>query len=449
MPESILDLDEPVAPVDGDSGGLRGDSPYLVLNTNFASPLPNDTNFARKRQRIKWGRLSLARRLLCDLPDDMLHKKRKNKRVEYDDEGNVINWKHRTQKCFWVNESFTVQHWRRMSKDAHFRKAVICGSRCACAVCSEKIWNKDRTQFQDAMVRISQRGLYTVMVTFTLRHDRFMRCAESLLKLSEAMRMTKSGKAWQLVEKHFGIEGSITVLENTFSFENGHHPHKHVLEVLNKNLSCGELDEMQGEIERMYIRQLKKLGGSAEYGVAVDVRRGDDYVAGYIAKLGHEPMVKRWGVTNEMSSYMMKTKGNEHGHYSMFQLLDMYGDGDRDAGNAWLDYVSAFTGHGMVRWSPGNKRAGKLSLRELLGMSEDASDQDKAQAVDDKSELFAQYQIASWRKVRTRPHDILEASIDMSFDEFKEYMMSHDIEIESPVFELIDRGFGGTNDAKR
>lgn len=427
--ESLLRAEQGYSSGDGLETAESG---LLVLNTNLAS---RETNFSfartktinakRERERLKWSRLTGARALLDKVAylETNTNNPSRGKLVE-----------HRTKKCMWVNIAYAVEHWRRAGKDAHFRSVVICGSRCACPVCSEKIWSADRDEIQTALTRISEKGLYTAFVTYTLRHDKFTLCADSLDRLNKASRAVKSGRAWQDIKARYGLVGSITVLENTFSFEGGHHPHKHTVEVLTKPLTDGELSSLETEISDIYLKYLAKVGGSGVDGVAVRLRRADDYVAEYVAKMGHEPKVKKWGASNELTSYALKTKGNEHGHYTMFQLLDLFLDGNNDAGIAWLDYVEAFTGQAMVRWSQG--------LRELLGMpSKVKSDKDKAASADDESKVFALYPIESWHKVRTRPHDVIEASINMSFDAFREYLKAKGIDAESPVFELIDNGF--------
>lgn len=413
----------PRVPILGDLGHFGGETANLVLNTNLASAgakmtitrtKPEDAK--RERERLKWSRLATARELL---------------NLYGEDEQNDKIRLHRTKKCMWVNIAYAVEHWRVKDDHAYFKSVVICGSRCACPVCSEKIWAWDRDEIQSALTKISQMGLYTGMLTFTLRHNKDMSCGESLHKLNKATNRVKSGRAWQDIKKRYGFKGSITIWENTWSMASGHHPHKHDVEVGDKFLHDGELLQLQDELSGMYLKALSRVGASGEYGVAVNVRRADDYVAEYVAKVGHEPQVKRWGASNELTSHQAKTKGNESGHYSMMQLLDLYRAGDQDAGIAWLDYVNAFTGRAMVRWSGGG--VNNVSLRELLGMSaEDESDQAKAER-DDQGGVFALYPLAAWREVRKRPFDVLDSSLRLEWDSFVEYLRAKGIEPERPL----------------
>lgn len=405
-----------------------GKNALLVLNANLASPTQKTADSQRagqrKRERLKWSRLASAREILWGFDADPKTGKKaiRPKLAE-----------HRTSKCMWVNITFAVEHWRVAGKSAHFRNVYTCGSRCACAVCSEKIWKDDQREIQNALGTISQKGLYTVMVSFTLQHDRFVRCADSLQILRKALKGLKMGKGWQLIKRRYGLLGSIAVMENTFSFENGHHPHRHEILVMSKPVGDVELVSLQKAMSDRYLRCLADAGGRGLEGVALHVRRADDYVAEYVAKVGHEPQVKRWGASNELTSYAQKVRGAQVEHYKMFQLLDLFSDGNIEAGNAWAEYVEAFTGQAMVRWSQG--------LRELLEMPKAKTDEQKAQANESESKVFALYTQEMYRKVRRRPFDVLDASIDMSFDAFREYLQAKGMDAECPVFELVDNGF--------
>jgi hypothetical protein len=79
----------------------------------------------------------------------------------------------------------------------------------------------------------------------------------------------------------------------------------------------------------------------------------------------------------------------------------------------------------MLGWSKG--------LRDKLGMADEISDDEKVERVTPESQVFALYPLKSWYKVRRWPVDALEASTRMTFDEFREYMQSRGVDIESPV----------------
>lgn len=345
----------------------------------------------------------------------------------------------RTAKCMYVPVAFAVELWKIAEQKAFLKSVVVCGTRSACPLCSEKISAYDREELQEGLSRVCAKGWQVVMVTYTLKHDRFMSAGESLGKLIKAVRRVKSGRRWKEIKSRYRIEGSITALENTFSFLNGHHPHKHVLEILARILTESELRELRDEIAKLYLGELKRFGADADFEIAVDVRRGNDYAAEYISKFGYEPKAKSFGVVYEMANYSGKTKGADFGHYTMMQLVDLAGQDNNDAGKAFLDYVEAFRGRAMLQWSAG--------LRAKLGMPpKGKSDKEKAEMSDEeKSRCFALSNTKTergWRKARERLADFVVGSLGKDFHAYKEYLDAKGIEIENPAFEVVDNGFG-------
>lgn len=401
-------------------GDSTAESRLLVINTNLASPGNSDAILGRVWERLKWDRLHTVRELLRSSSVAKLNESR-------------------TAKCIWTPVAYVVEHRKIAEKKAYFTGVMTCGVRSICPMCNAKISAWDRDEIQEGLMRIASRGWFVVMVTYTQKHNRFMACGDSLSSLNKAMSRTKSGKRWQGMKRKYGLEGSITALENMYSVLNGHHWHKHVLEVLNRFLTDDEIRSMRDDIAGLYLRELSRLGASADFEVGVDIRRGDDYVAEYVSKFGHEPQVTRSGVSYELANVSGKTKGAEHGHFTMFQLVDLYKQGDELAGRAFLEYAEAVRGRAMLSWSAG--------LREKLGMAAEVSDDEKIKAGEDESRIFALYHNQkAWPKVRERAFDVLEASRGMEFDAFQEYMKAKGIHAESPVFELVDAGFDGNND---
>lgn len=403
------------------SAQIDAEGGYLVINTKFASASHNPREKRQLRERLKWERLHIVRGLLRGAKSEKLQKSR-------------------TVKCMYVPVAFAVEHWKIGEEKAYLKSVVTCGTRSTCPLCNEKISAYDREELQEGLARVFAKGWFVLLITYTLRHDRFMSCAESLDKLLKAARRVKSGRRWQEIKKRYGIQGSITALENTFSFLNGHHPHKHTLEILERDLSEAEIKALRDEIAELYLAELRRVGADADFEIAVDVKRGNDYVAEYVSKFGHEPKVKSFGVSYEMSNYSGKTKGAEFGHYTMMQLVDLAGDGNEDAGKAFLDYALAFRGRWMLQWSNG--------LRAKLDMpTKEKTDKEKAQMSDEEKaekRLFALYNTKAekgFRKVRNHLADVMPDSLGKDFHAFKEYLNAKDMEVENPVFEIVDEGF--------
>jgi hypothetical protein len=82
-----------------------------------------------------------------------------------------------------------------------------------------------------------------------------------------------------------------------------------------------------------------------------------------------------------------------------FQLLEMYGEGDEEAGRLFEEYSAAFHGRAQLQWSRG--------LRALLGLTEDEpSDADIMAAADDSPQLLASLNRYTWYKLIHLPRDV-------------------------------------------
>lgn len=384
----------------------------LGVNAKFTSA----RDLKRETRRRRWSRLSSARELLKD--------KDVGKRVT---------------KCMWVQIAFTVEQWRieNVKGSSHFRSVSTCKSVWLCAICAAKITEGRKEELQIAVAEATKRGWHVYMITYTLQHGNYEPIKAVLDKLIKACSKLKGRRFWdRFTEKYGLLKASITALEMTYSFLNGGHPHKHVMEFSSRKLSKEEQQSMRDELALEYKKILSKLGGYADFEIAVNVRDGNDFIAEYLAKFGYEPKeknkTKKWGLAEEMAKFPVSSKGNLEGHYSVFQLLDLYADGNADAGKVFVEFARAFFRKSQLSWSDG--------LKKEFGIKQKTD----GELVDEKvneSKVFALFQKESWHKVRKIPFEVLEAG-DMTFPAFKEYLKAKDIEVENPIFEIIDNGFG-------
>lgn len=317
---------------------------------------------------------------------------------------------------------------------SHFRGVATCGSVWMCPICAAKITERRKLELQIAVTEAQKRCWHVYMVTYTLQHKGYEPIEAVLKKLIAAVRKIKGGRAWERdFRSVYDWKGSVTALEMTYSFENGGHPHKHVMELLGRKLTEEEKIKMRDDLAIKYQNILAGLDGYADFEIAVNVRDATDYIAEYIAKFGYEPKARKWGVSDEMAKYPVKGKGMEEGHYTMFQLLDLYKDGNLDAGRVFAEFAVAFRGRSQLTWSNG--------LKKEFGIKE-KTDAEIAKEQDAESKAFALYQKKDWHKVRKIPFDVLDAGDWMKFESFKKYLASMEIEVESTVFTLVNNGFG-------
>jgi hypothetical protein len=412
---------------------FAGGSPLLVINTNLASALycKDDSEW----DALQWSRLRTAQKILVNTKRKKMVSRRP-KGCAFKVETIRKMSESRTAGCFWKAVAFSVEHWK-VTRDervgAYVRSVQICGSRSACPRCSMKIWMADREEIQLALVAVNRLGWEIQHVTFTVSHKRFHELISTLDGLRRASRRMRGGRKWQEFKKQYGVEGSIIVTENNYGLENGHHPHTHEGMVTNRRLSNDERESMRDELAELWLDALRCEHLRAHYEIGVVIQHGTDYFAEYVSKWGHEPKaVNRGGLSYELTSFQNKTKGMEHGHYTMLQLLDLAGLGESWARDAWLDFVDAFEGRAMLRWSAG--------LRAKLGLSaETESDEQKANRLEQgEKSLFALYHHkAHWLKVREYLPQVLNASKVMEFDAFKDYLVRNGMDAESPLPDVV------------
>lgn len=356
-------------------------------------------------------------------------------------EAQRISSDERLCRCHWTAIGFDVLIKKcvsDVSRPAIFRKVETCSRVWTCPMCSRKISAKRQKELLQAFVNAAVLGLHVYMVTYTARHKRLDPVKKVLDLVVKAVSRLKGSRFWNRCRDEFGIVGSITGLEATFSRENGAHVHKHILEFCKRELSAVELSEWRDDISRKYREVLSRLGGSADERYDVHIMSGADYLAEYVAKFGHNPKDEkraRSGLSYEMTRNNSKGASSIEGHYTQLQLLDLSADGDEWARVMWRKSEQAFRKHAQLSWSQGKN--GKPSLRKLLGM--DVEQTDAEIVAEDEPEYinFARLVRDEWVKARRVPHDVLEAARELTFPEFVEFMSERGIEVEPPVIELV------------
>lgn len=277
---------------------------------------------------------------------------------------------------------------------AHFRGLVTCGAVWCCPVCSARITEARRRELTEA---VNNSGLYAVMVTATIKHDRFMRLDDSMRGLLDAWRRVQNGAPYQRQAERYGIRHTVKALENTTSRENGWHPHIHVLMLMDAPLGSDDLGLMQDWFKKRWLAMLAKQGHKASYEHGLNVVAGNDALALYVAKFGHEPaeperyaaIEGQWTVAHELTKANLKAgRVDAKGivHYTPFELLDLSSTGDDWARARWCEYVDATHGVQYLRWSRGAKAA--------LGVDELTDEQ--LAATPDETRLFAELERREW-----------------------------------------------------
>lgn len=299
---------------------------------------------------------------------------------------------------------------------AAFRNLVQCDSYC-CPVCAPRRSETDRRELTAAMVGAARQNLKMIHLTPTMSHKLGDRLDDLQAALSKAFNRMFSGRWWDDLSTKLGVEGKITVVEETISPENGWHPHRHVL-ILLRNMpserseacpTCGgavftsgsyarctggcawqgeasevirsySLDDLQADLAARWARSVAALGYSASLEHGCKLTTAESEIAAYVTKYGHEPIDRhRWGADSEIAKGYVKT--GRHGSFTVADLTDvMRGENEAlkrfseafgytspddaiaRAGALYAEFVRASYRRHRIRWGNG--------LRELLGVDD-------------------------------------------------------------------------------
>jgi len=263
-----------------------------------------------------------------------------------------------------ASESRTVAILKNGEKYS-FGGLMRCGSVWVCPECASMITEYRRNELKVACENALAQGLQISMLTLTVPHY-VKDSLESVLDgISAALRKLKNRKVFKKVAQEIGLVGNIRTLEATVG-ENGWHPHFHILLFTKSALNDLELNSLQGNL------LLQWQSACVSSGLPLPNNHGLDLVNGAHAAA----YVTKWGIEEEMTKGHLK-QGIKEGHVSPFGLLELYDQGDKNAGRRFQEYAKVFKGKRQLVWSKG--------LRELLKVGEQKSDDEIIKEVEKAS----------------------------------------------------------------
>jgi hypothetical protein len=249
---------------------------------------------------------------------------------------------------------------------AHFRNLQTCNRVWICPVCAAKITERRRRALAEGLEALK---LYPVMITVTSAHTAQTRLGEQFRAMAAAWRGMVSGKLWIAFKAVYGVGEWVRSAEITTSRVNGWHTHFHILLLLERPLGSDDLELMQADARRRWLAALASRGLTASFERGLTLIAGNDALALYIAKFGHEPSdeTKRavlndsgWTIAHEVTKSPVKTgRTDDKGvtHYTPFELLDLIAGDDSElaawARQSWREYQAATKGHRQLVTSRG------------------------------------------------------------------------------------------------
>lgn len=320
------------------------DAVALGIITKLASPpAPEST------RELRWALLAVARDILP---------------------GERVGWCCR--RLAWEKEN--VEIWKmNFGGKAHYKNLEQCGSVWTCPVCSAKISKRRGAELSDGVMKSGKR---LFMVTFTLQHNIKSDLDTLLDDLIGGVRFMLSGAPARRFKDRFRIAGNVSDLEHTWSFRNGHHPHKHMLFLT--DLTQEELDraDTKSEIEKFMARYGHYL---EEKGYLVN----DHTVEVTTSREDMETYLTKWSLSLEVTAWQLKEGWGDH--YTPFQLLgkikDSHGKKKAQMVQAFCEYAQSFKGRKQLSFSKG--------LRKLFDIDGEKSDQQVVEEAEESSYLFA------------------------------------------------------------
>lgn len=235
-----------------------------------------------------------------------------------------------------------------------FAGLMHCGSVWCCPECASIITEYRRNELKLACENALSEGLHISMLTLTVPHYAKNLLNDVLDGISSALRKLKNRKAFKKLSQEIGLVGNIRTLEVTYG-ENGWHPHFHILLFTKSEFSQQELFSIQENLLSQW------QSACVSSGLPVPNKHGLDLVNGAWAAA----YVTKWGIEEEMTKGHLK-QGIKEGHVSPFGLLDLYDQGDENAGRRFQEFAKVFKGKRQLVWSKG--------LRELLKVGEQKPD---------------------------------------------------------------------------
>lgn len=293
----------------------------------------------------------------------------------------VLGKAHRIEKCGrWRTPQQEVKLW----KDQEHGKAFFSGVRaCAlpwvCPCCAAKISERRRVELVAGVAAAKAMGWDVKLLTLTVPHGLGDDLEKLTARMLGALKRLSNGRVAKELRELLGLKGTVRAFEVTYG-ANGFHPHFHILLFLDKQWTNNGVHEAFV----YHWQNACRLAGlpipHPSHGCRVD---DGTYAAKYASK---------WGLESEMTKG--HTKKGKQGGMTPFDLLRAIFNQDEKSPKfaaLFRIYHDAFKGKRQLYWSNG--------LRKLLGLDQEASDEELAAAQTESAALLATLTADQWRAI--------------------------------------------------
>lgn len=300
------------------------------------------------------------------------------------------------------------------SSSAHFGNVETCKSVWACPCCSAPRRMAYAQRIQELAEPIFSGDKGGVFLTLTLRHSLDMPLKSTLEALNSSYRALINHRAWKGkggIKARYGVENYLRVVEITYSFANGWHPHIHALLSTSDLLSEEAVSALRAEIYGLWAGFVfDRLGTLPSESYGVDARRVDGsgkvlaQYMGKVAGFADTPSKKEvsWGVDFEMTRFDLKKARKES--RTPFELLDStFPAPESVRRKLWLEYVNATHGRRFITAS----RGWKISESEVEALLESVVEGDNPADLEPTDVETLSELVVESEEVPDNRHDVL------------------------------------------
>ena len=391
-------------------------------NTTVLASTSMDTAFqksGRKGRRLAVDHAAIVRHQYELL--DFLYEKLPDPGQGYDEKEKKwkrvpgIRWRVRSCKRIPVMGG-DVEVIRSSEGKVHYGGLNKCDSVWTCPVCSSRVAGFRRQELSTA---IETNDCWVALSTFTVRHSMQDQLGDLIKIVRTAYRSMRSGRHWEAVVDAFGLVGSYTAMEFTWSRDNGWHPHLHALDVFREELDEEQRRAFREMVNALWIHAIEMATGRAISKGKGEWQHGYSFTPSLSSNMAlvQAFYAVKWGSSEEQWTGLMKRKAARSSsghvvmevtgsltkqgrvldgvHYSTWELLDIAAEGSVDAWQLWFEFAQATRNLHQGSWSRG--------LRGWLGLGVEVPDADVPDAGEDP-EVVATIDYKDWFSVLRSKH---------------------------------------------
>lgn len=336
----------------------------------------------------------------------------------------------------------TNQNSGTATRKATLTNVFRCDSIWVCPVCAQRILAQRGKEIEQAIQINEKNGFSVFMLTLTHSHSRDDELKPKLKLIGKALTRFFGDRTMQAVFEKCGLIGHIKALEFTHSFENGWHPHNHILMFSRfapddfKNMQIAVTYDKDGFIRLVTAKRYKMMKQRNQLSSISHVTI-EQFIKHYWRKcclsvgLG-EPSYERgatlqdadkaksyltkFKTAQEMTSTSKQAKGSSR---NQWQLLQDSMNGDAQASALFIEYAEATKGQRQLVWSRGLKEFFKIE--QVEDSQCEVPDDDDMIVVDETVVYLENEQWYFVRKNNLIP-ELLDIAELFGVDKLKEYI---------------------------